>query len=125
MLNEESTNVPYVLGRTFAVLEAVQETANPGIKSTIKDRYFNSAASTPSIIFPILHKLANSHLKKIGRDKEGLKIYYSQLIGELSDKITMSQIPIPKRMGLEDQGIFILGYYHETQKRYGKNKEEK
>jgi len=126
MLNEESTNVPYVLGRTFAVLEAVQETANPGIKSTIKDRYFNSAASTPSIIFPILHKLANSHLKKIGRDKEGLKIYYSQLIGELSDKIAMSQIPIPKRMGLEDQGIFILGYYHETQKRYGKkDKEEK
>jgi len=120
MLNEESSNVPYVLGRLFSVLEAVQEAANPGIKSTIKERYFNSAASTPSTIFPVLHKLSNSHLKKIEKDRVGLKKYYSQQIGELMNKIVMSDNPMPKRMGLEEQGIFILGYYHQTQKRYEK-----
>lgn len=126
MLNEESSNVPYVLGRLFSVLESVQEAVNPGIKSTIKDRYFNSAASTPSTIFPVLLKLSNSHLKKIEKDKTGLKVYYSQQIGELMDKIVMNETPIPKRLGLEEQGVFMLGYYHQTQKRYEKkNKEEK
>jgi CRISPR-associated protein Csd1 len=124
MLNEESTNIAYVLGRTFAVLEAVQEAANPGIKATIKDRYFNSAATTPSVIFPMLYKLANSHLKKIGKEKEGYKISYSKQLGALADKIYMDGVPIPKRMSLEEQGIFILGYYHQTQKRFEK-KEEK
>ena len=41
-LNDESEYLPYVLGRLFAVLEAVQDAANPGINTTIKDRYFNS-----------------------------------------------------------------------------------
>ena len=63
-LNENSTNVAYTLGRTFAVLEAIQEEANPGINATIKDRYFNSACATPASIFPVLFKLENSHIKK-------------------------------------------------------------
>lgn len=36
----------------------------------------------------------------------------------------MNGQPIPARMNLTDQGLFILGYYHQTQKRYVK-KEEK
>ncbi len=63
-LNENSTNVAYTLGRTFAVLEAIQEEANPGINATIKDRYFNSACATPASIFPVLFKLENSHIKR-------------------------------------------------------------
>lgn len=35
-LNEASTNIPYTLGRLFAVYEALQEAANPGINATIK-----------------------------------------------------------------------------------------
>ncbi len=42
-LNEETTYAPYLLGRLFAVLEDLQERANPGINATIRDRYFNSA----------------------------------------------------------------------------------
>ncbi|HPL54638.1 MAG TPA: type I-C CRISPR-associated protein Cas8c/Csd1, partial [Bacillota bacterium] len=42
-LNEQSDNKAYVFGRLFAVLEKVQKEANPGINSTIKDRYFTSA----------------------------------------------------------------------------------
>ncbi len=50
-LNEQCKDVAYVLGREFAVLEAIQEDANPGINATIKDRYFNSACAAPASVF--------------------------------------------------------------------------
>ena len=57
-LNEQSTYLPYVLGRLFSVLEAVQQSASPNLTSTIKSRYFNSASATPSLVFPTLINLA-------------------------------------------------------------------
>lgn len=122
-LNEESTNTAYVLGRLFSVLEQIQEAANPNINSTIKDRYFNSAAATPGMVFPILLKMSNHHLRKLN-DKMGLKISFEKSITDLEGKITMDSQPIPARMDLQDQGLFILGYYHQTQKRYTKKGEE-
>ena len=56
-LNPDSTNIPYTLGRLFSLLEAIQKSANRDIQSTIKDRYFNSASSTPSTVFPTLVNL--------------------------------------------------------------------
>ncbi len=126
-LDEKNTNIAYVLGREFAVLEEIQEKANPGINATIKDRYFNSACATPAVVFPILFRLKNSHMKKI-TDK-GTEIHYEKLLGDLQTRITVTEgqtTAYPKRLTLEEQGMFILGYYHQTQKRYEKNnKEEK
>lgn len=113
-LNEASNYTPYVLGRLFSVLEAVQSAANPGINATIKDKYFNSACATPAAVFPILLKLANSHLKKLGG---GLAVNYSKQIGELTARL---ETAFPKTLSLEEQGAFILGYYHQTQKRFEK-----
>jgi len=31
---------------------------------------------------------------------------------------------LPKRLSLEEQGMFILGYYHQMQKKYEKKNEE-
>ena len=118
-LNEQSTYLPYVLGRLFAVLEAVQQSANHDINSTIKDRYFNSASATPSTVFPLLINLAQKHLAKLDG---GLSLYYQKKITELIDRITQT---LPARMSLPEQGAFQLGYYHETQKRYtSKSKKE-
>ena len=122
-LNEECKKVPYVLGRLFAVLEDLQEKANPGINSTIKDRYFNSACANPSMTFPLLTKLANTHLKKISSQK-GTVIYFEKLIGELMNKLEVDDNAMPARLSLPEQGEFVLGYYHQVQKRYEK-KEEK
>lgn len=125
-LNENCNEQAYVLGRLFAVLELIQKDANPGINSTIKDRYFNSACATPASVFPILIKLKNSHLKKIERGSTGLKIQYEKTITELMGKLNMAetQIGFPRRLSLEEQGKFMLGYYHQVQKRYEK-KEDK
>ena len=119
-LNEESRETAYVLGRLFSVLESIQMEANPGIKATIHDRYFNSACATPASIFPVLIKLKNSHMKKLEREKGGAKVYYEKLLTELMGKLD----EYPKRLSLEEQGKFILGYYHQVQKKYEK-KEEK
>lgn len=120
-LNTDSTNTAYVLGRTFSVLEQIQQTANPGINATIKDRYFDSACATPAPVFSLLLKLANHHLRKL---EVGQKIYFNKQLTELMGKIEMDSRPLPRYLALEDQGIFVLGYYHQNQKRYEK-KEEK
>ena len=119
-LNDESEYLPYVLGRLFAVLEAVQDAANPGINTTIKDRYFNSACATPAVIFPTLLKLAQKHLQKLKGS-----FYYKPYSQQLTALMSMIHEEFPARMTLPEQGAFELGYYHQTQKRYEKrNKEE-
>ena len=117
-LNAESEYLPYVLGRLFAVLEAVQDAANPGINTTIKDRYFNSACATPAVIFPTLLKLAQKHLQKLDNR---ISIYYNQ---QLTALMGMIHEDFPARMTLPEQGAFEIGYYHQTQKRYEKKSKE-
>ena len=118
-LNEASTNPAYTLGRLFAIYEAVQQDANPGINSTIKDKYFNSTSAMPASIFPILGNLYQKHLRKLG---DGSRIYYDKQVAALKCILGESY---PQRMTLAQQGAFDLGYYHQTQKRYEKrNKEE-
>ena len=118
-LNEASTNPAYTLGRLFSVYEALQESANPGINATIRDRYFNSAMSSPGTIFPTLDKLAKAHLRKLDK---GLRISYEKQIGALKEVFSESY---PARLTLPQQGSFDLGYYHQTQKRYTKKEEVK
>lgn len=119
-LNEGCEESSYVLGRLFAVLETIQKDANSGINTTIRDRYFNSACATPASVFPTLIKLKNSHIKKLERESGGTKIYYEKMLTELMGKIEK----FPRRLSLEEQGKFMLGYYHQVQKKYEK-KEEK
>ena len=119
-LDEKSTDKNYVYGRIFYVLEAIQEAANPGLNATIKDKYFTSACSTPGSVFPNLLKLSAHHLRKLETTK---KIYFEKQLTDLMSKLS----PSTKNSSistLEEQGIFILGYYHQKQERY-KKKESK
>lgn len=117
-LNEETSYAPYVLGRLFAVLEGLQQAANPGINTTIRDRYFNSACATPTQVFPTLVKLAQNHLNKLDG---GLNVYYDKQLANLCGRLTES---LPKHLTLEEQGVFQLGYYHQRQALFTK-KEDK
>ncbi len=114
----DSKNPYYTLGRLFAVLEAVQSAANPGINATIKDRYFNSASSMPGHIFPVLLNLSQKHLRKL---EGGLRVYYEKQIAQLLD-VFDDQFP-SQPLSLPQQGAFQLGYYHETQARYQKKED--
>lgn len=123
-VNKETKEISYVLGRLFSVLEDIQQNAIPEINATIKKRYFNSACTTPAAVFPILLKLTNSHIGKFEKPKA---IYFKKKLSALMDQIEMpnSGMPFPKRLNLEEQGAFVLGYYQETQAKYVKKQEEK
>lgn len=129
-LNEsKTTDLPYRLGRLFAVLEALQLEAfkdnnNRDSKpnTTIKDQFFSSACATPVVAFPIIVGRAQNHLRKLkAKNKEGLARYYSGMMDEIIGNFGESY---PAHLSLEDQGIFQIGYYHQRQRMYAK-KEEK
>lgn len=116
--NEKTYDGAYNMGTLFSILEEIQEKVNPQINATIKDKYFNSASATPSTIFPILIALSQNHLKKM---ETGNKIYYDKKMTNTLGKIS----DFPTRMTLPEQGRFILGYYHEKQKRFEKKEDAK
>lgn len=112
-LNEESTNQAYLCGRLFAVLEALQQDALGKLNRTIKDTYFSSASMTPELIFPKLIRLSQNHLKKAKHP-----VFYNKQIGEITDKL---QEEFPKRLSLQEQGRFEIGYYQQWQSYYKKS----
>ena len=120
-LNRDTDYLPYCLGRLFAVLEKIQSDANPGLNSTIKDKYFNSASATPAVIFPPLMNLSENHLKKLRRDKTGYAITLEKERNEIVSKLPISY---PARMTLAEQGSFQLGYYHQNVALYTKKQED-
>ena len=120
--NDDCKDVSYILGKLFCVLEEVQwEASNRKIKTTIRDRYFNSACATPAIIFPVLLKLKNSHMKKLERDKIGLKVDLEKKIACLMEKLPPK---LPERLTLQEQGEFNIGYYHQQQEKYKKGEDK-
>ena len=64
-LDKNRTSIGYQLGRLFAVLEKIQEEANPGLNATIRDRFYGAASSTPVTVFGRLLNLQKHHLGKI------------------------------------------------------------
>ena len=121
-LNVQCDIKAYVLGRLFAVLEKAQEDASPETKlnSTIKDKYFTSACATPAGVFPVLLRLSNHHISKAEYG------YVSEnRIKEIMDILQVEDNPFPKNLSLEDQGVFILGYYHQKNTFYKKVDKEK
>lgn len=130
-LNEsKTTDLPYRLGRLFAVLEALQLEAfrdnnNRDSKpnTTIKDQFFSSACATPVVAFPIIVDRAQKYLRKLkAKNKEGLARYYSDMMDDIIGNFEEKRYPA--HLSLEDQGIFQIGYYHQRQRMYAK-KEEK
>lgn len=108
MLDKENQNQGYLCGRLFAVLEKIQEDAN-GIH-TIRERYMNSASSTPSTVFATLLNLSTHHAEKLS---SGGQVYYEKLKQEIISKLDTSGFPV--HLDLQDQGRFFVGYYHQRQ----------
>lgn len=108
-LNTEAEIPAYRLGRLFAVLERAQQDAAGGagkLNATIKDRYFSSASTNPAAVFPILIKLAQHHMSK-------------SKFGDFRDRemqdILQGVDNFPVHLDIQQQGLFILGYYHQKQ----------
>ncbi|NGZ74049.1 type I-C CRISPR-associated protein Cas8c/Csd1 [Saccharibacillus alkalitolerans] len=108
MLNEDAQPVAYRLGRLFAVLERAQTDAagGPGrLNATIKDRYFGSASATPAAVFPILLRLSQHHMSKAE---------YGSFRDRDIAAILKGVDGFPNHLDLKQQGLFMLGYYHQV-----------
>lgn len=121
-LNEENASVPYLLGRLFSVLEQTQTYAakvdGRTLNSTIVDRYFNSACSTPGVAFPEIMKLNMKHLEKLSRAGKGA--WHAKAIGELTTALHGQTPSFPARLTIEEQGDFIIGYWCQRQSSFEK-----
>ncbi|KQN97862.1 type I-C CRISPR-associated protein Cas8c/Csd1 [Paenibacillus sp. Leaf72] len=122
-INEESQDVGYRLGRVFAVLEKVQieSVGDNKLNATIKDKYFASAATRPLAVFTFLFKnLTNHHMKKMrSNGNGGLAVTYDILYQTILKGI----YPIPTTLNQQEQGLFILGYYHQKQQLFTSKKQ--
>lgn len=117
-LNNGEHRIGYNLGRLFACYEKLQESAQPGINATIRDRYYSSASCNPVTVFGTLDRLSSHHLKKLDNPK--LRGWYDKKIREVMSKID----EFPSHLNLENQGLFAIGYYHQKQDFYTKNENQ-
>lgn len=115
-LNENNSNIAYLLGRLFSVLEKVQKDAlGANINATIRDRYFGAASATPGSVFPLLLRLSRHHIAK--------SEYGSIADRKIQDILNRIET-FPAHFNLDEQGQFILGYYHQNQANYQKSEKD-
>ena len=107
-LNEQSANPAYLLGRLFAVLEKAQQEAIGDVNASIKDRYFSSACASPASVFPVLLRLSQHYISKAEYGYVN-----DRRIQDILNLLDVEQNPIPARLTLDQQGVFVLGYYHQ------------
>lgn len=120
MLDPNNKEIGYVLGRLLSVFQKVQDDAYPnGLNRTIMDSFYASASSAPMSVFSRIIKLNHYHMTKLGIDKPGLQIKRRKQIEEIFNLIA----GFPAHLNLEQQGLFALGFYHQTQDFYRSNKE--
>nr|WP_329163135.1 type I-C CRISPR-associated protein Cas8c/Csd1 [Streptomyces anulatus] len=109
-LDKDSTDPAYVCGRIFAVLESVQEAALPDINTTLRDKYFSTAVSAPSLTLRRLFADSTAHFKRLNRDKPGAGRALESRLLELYSKVSDD---LPGHLSDVQQGRFIIGYAHQ------------
>lgn len=118
-LDKSSTHPGYLMGRLFAQLESAQRGAlGKELNATIKDRYYGAASATPASVFPMLLRNVQNHLSSMRKkDKGGLAYIIEKEISEIIDGLGDT---FPRSLGIEEQGRFAIGYYHQSQTRFAK-----
>lgn len=122
-LNEEAANPAYVLGRLFAILERAQQDAIGNVNASVKDRYFTSACASPSRVFPLLLRLAQHHISKVKQENKPT-FNYDRRIGDILNLLDIEKNPFPAHLTFDEQGAFVLGYYHQRKDLFTKRQKD-
>ncbi|MGW1467218.1 type I-C CRISPR-associated protein Cas8c/Csd1 [Streptomyces sp. NPDC002308] len=109
-LDADCRDASYLCGRLFAVLEDIQTTALPNLNTTLRDKYFRTAATAPGTTLTNLRVGANAHLKRLRRDKKGAAASLERRLGEL---FGLFSDDLPRHLTPLQQGRFVMGYEHE------------
>ncbi|MEN9226128.1 MAG: type I-C CRISPR-associated protein Cas8c/Csd1 [Thermostichus sp. DRC_bins_24] len=101
----------YHCGRLFAQLEIIQRSAQKGINTTLVDRYYTAASTTPKKILGDLIAKAQPHLAKIRKDSRGTYEALERQLEEIS--ASLDPATLPTSLTMQQQSLFGLGYYHQ------------
>jgi CRISPR-associated protein Csd1 len=110
-LNLEETNQGYLLGRLMAIFEKAQQEALGNVNSSVLDKYLNTALAAPQMVYTAMLLLHKKHLAKSDFNK-GRAIYFDKLVGDIMEEFDSTGFP--QTLNAEDQGRFIVGYYHQN-----------
>lgn len=115
-LDERRQDSVYQSGVLLAVLEEIQKRAiSRDISSTITKRYFGGALTSPKVVLTMLVEMATkAHMPTIERKRRGHKEMEALLEGVIS--LIDEHGGFPKTLTIEQQGDFILGFYHQRAK---------
>ncbi len=119
-LNKDDPNIAYRLGRLFAVLEQAQKAALGNLNAGIGDKYYGAASSTPRTVFSALVKNARNHISSLRKGKKAEWVkdakstagWLEKELGQIMLPLDSTQ-PFPKTLSLDEQGRFVIGYYHQ------------
>jgi CRISPR-associated protein Csd1 len=104
----------YNCGRLLAELEAVQIKAQGRrVNTTVIDRYYGAASTTPSKVIGLLMSNAQDHLSKIRKKDRGA---YEGLQRRIEEIVQPLKKGYPNTLSMSEQGLFALGYYHQRAK---------
>ena len=105
----------YVCGRLMAEFENLQRASSESeVNSSVLDRYFALASTYPAVAFPKIENLGQKHLRKLRRDNPPAAYAIDARLQELHNLLQPSAGgAYPGKLGLEGQGLFSLGYYHQ------------
>jgi CRISPR-associated protein Csd1 len=113
-LDRDEPDIGYRLGRLFALLDYAQYLSVGSVNAGIKEKFFASASSTPRHIFPSLLRMYQNHLSDARKSIEtrdranGTDIEVKQVMDGLE-----ARTPFPTTLSMDDQGRFIVGFYHQ------------
>jgi len=119
-LDKGYRDTAYVCGRLFEVLAAIQRTALGETNSTVVNRYFGAASSSPHTVFPRLIVVAQGHFSRIERQKPGAKVNLEKELMEITDLL---EHEFPGSLDASQQGKFALGFYHARADRFRRIRE--
>jgi CRISPR-associated protein Csd1 len=117
-LDTDEQNPAYLYGRLLSLLDQIQNAALGEVNCSVVDKYYRSMSVRPHLIAPRLIGYAQAHLRKLRVDpkKKGTTIWLSQRLTELVNLLPLRGAV--ERLPLGDQGLFVMGFYHQQADRY-------
>lgn len=108
-LENDETEPAYLCGRLFAVLESVQYEALGRVNATVADKFFAAASTAPATVFGKLMADAQPHLAKLRKTRP----WVYEALGQRIEEVAAGLEGFPKTLTVEQQALFMLGYYHQ------------
>lgn len=111
--NETVRDISYYCGQLMAVYAAIQRKAMPDVGTSVAERYYAAASTSPAFVIGKLSQLSQHHLDKLDPKRA---VFFenklSEIFGRIGDKT------IPTMMTMEQQTEFALGYYQQRAAMY-------